>query len=1252
MGKQGIQDVKPRRASPAPQWGDGDGSSSAAHASKWTESQLRGIRASGHSLLLSAAAGSGKTAVLAERCAHLVCEAEPPCDVDNLLVVTFTDAAAAEMRSRIERSLRKRLAGSAGARAQRLSGQLTALRRANISTLHSFCSRLLRQHFHLVGLDPNFTVMDADEAQLLRGEVARRLFGDRYETDESGEFQRFVDTFGDGNDEPLICRVVETHELLSSLVNPLDWLNRAKDRIAEGAKLPLEQSELGAALLGMIRGRLEGLVQSANAAVGTIQRLGRAFDKYLVQLNDVLATLAHCERLLEEDGLDALREEVVVQWPPLPSISNSVPNKAVAFGAISAVKDELKKTGPLWDLLRFSEEELRDGLRATLPHAGAFLSLVLDFSKAYAAEKSRQRALDFADLERFALKVLRDSKAGDAGRLCPSAAARFYHNQFHHVLVDEYQDINEVQDAILHLVSRECLTGGKGPGRGGANLFAVGDVKQSIYRFRLADPTRFLERLARFADGPAKSGGEVVHLRQNFRSRGQLLEAINGVFERLMTKEAADLAYDASQRLQAGLEFPGAAADTFAGGPIELHVLPSEAGGAGGEGESEGAGDPDRSEVEATLLARRIRQMMGLDGSPRMRVTEKDAAGGWTTRPLRYGDMVILLRALQFKADQFADTLRRHGIPTHSEGGTGFFDSPEIRDVLALLQVLDNARQDVPLAAVLRSPLANLPEAEDNLARIRLASDAAVPFHEAVFRYVAEKDDALAAHLRDFLARVAHWRDLAHKRPLAEVLWTIYDATGYLAYCAGLEDGEQRVANLLYLHQRATQFGTFLKQGLYRFLRFLEQLRAERDLARPSPATAADDVVRIMSVHRSKGLEFPVVLLPDLGKRVNLQDCAGPILTDRTTYLGMSVPDEERRCRYPSLASLLVQQRLRQQTLAEELRLLYVAMTRAKEHLVLVGTCDAEAPERWQTLFSSHAGPLPAEVILSAKCPLEWLGAVAACCAASEPIRIARHTAEEVASWEAAEQSRPKLSAEAMTMAGLRPLDAKPAPSAVADEIVRRLSFAYPHSRFTGLAAVKAMTTEGSPAARTVALPLPRSLASGVAPTAADRGTITHVALRHLDFSRPCTPGDVRAQVDELIARRFLTAAEAAVVDVGAVEWLLGTDVGELLRTHAELLRREVPVYLASAAPDLPNATALDQVMLRGRVDVLVPTPAGVVLIDYKTDDLAAAEVPSRAAAYLPHLSLYGRAITTMTGQRLLRAHLVFLSARVIHATS
>ena len=1237
-------------------------------ASRWTDDQWAGIATTGRSVLVSAAAGSGKTAVLAERCAFLVCDAKPPCDVDELLVVTFTEAAAAEMKSRIERALHDRLAKSSG-EDRRLARQLALIDRAQVSTLHGFCAKLIRQHFHLLGLDPAFTVIDGDEAALLRLEVSRQLFAEQYESPAAEKFHALVDAYADGNDERLISKLVHTYEMLRSLVNPREWIEKARQRIAEATKKPLEETALGKELIDDVRRRLAELSKTCDSSLAAVSAMD-GFGKYVTDLQSCRQVVRHWCEVLEKDGLDALAEESDVQLPKLPSIAASTPGKETAKALVDLVRDQIK-SGPLRKTLAFSTAQWVDGLKRIRPHAELFLELVEKFGERYRTEKDALRGVDFNDLERLALRALREPKTET---LAPSNVAKMLHKQFAHVLVDEYQDINEVQDAILRLASRECLETADGAV---ANLFCVGDVKQSIYGFRLAEPSRFLRRRESFLASDAS--GKLIDLQANFRSRAPLLDVLNRVFSRLMSKDAADLDYDKTHELRAGLEFldPRAGGgNCFKGAPVELHLLPADLDSGAVDSAATEDVEPDRAGREAMLVAKLIRQMTGDDGASKpMCVIDKTPSGTLEPRPIRYGDIVVLLRSMRYKGDDYADVLRASGIPVHSESGSGYFESMEVRDMLALLQVLDNRRQDIPLAAVLRSPIASVPEPEDALARIRLEYPKHVcPFHEAVVRYADEQHDELAAKLKDVLHRLDRWRLMAQRRPLAELIWDVYDSTGYLAFCTGLRDGEQRKANLIDLHERARQFGTFQRQGLARFLAFLDRLQEESDLGQPSIAGEGENVVRIMTIHRSKGLEFPVVILPDLGKAINLRDCAGSILVDRRAYLGMDVVDEAKQVRYPSLASMLVANRLRQQALAEELRVLYVATTRAKEHLVLVGTAKEGAADAWEARWKNHDGPLPAADVLGARSMLDWLGPVASLLKRDdeEPIQIIPHTSEEVARWQPPDAAREADGERQQRLAKLIALSPAPSSDAAADEIIARLTTPYPFEVMTKIAAVGSatvLTKQGRAAPRgwetsqktdlefTPTLELPRAVRTDTKPTAADVGSATHVLLNHLDFARKCDVDDLRGQLQSLIEKRLIAAAEAAHVDLDSICWLVGSDVGQLIRKHGKSVRRELPVYLAVPARDFdPAAPASDdpedRVMVRSRIDVLLPAGdhAGEwEIVDYKTDRLdSAAAVDERAGYYRPQMEMYRRAAKAITGREVAKVHLVFLSAKAI----
>jgi ATP-dependent helicase/nuclease subunit A len=1216
---------------------------------KWTESQSEAFTEADRSLLVSAAAGSGKTAVLAQRCVHLVCDAKPPCDVTRLLVVTFTDSAAAEMKSRIKSALRQRYAQNPS---DRLKRQIDLVEHARISTVHSFCATVLRQNFHLIGLDPNFRILDGDDARLLRIETAADLLERRYESDDTGDFSRLVDAFAQGDDEKLIEKIIHTYSLLCSLSAPRQWIDRTLAEIAEAAAAPIDKSALGQRFIDLVNQTLSDLIRQCSDAASSVRTRGKPLLPYGAQLDELRATVEHWKKVLNSDGLDMLVSEYRdFTLPKAPTIPNSVEGKNGAKALLDSVKKEIKENN-LADLLMLGAQTWQAGMAEVLPHARTFLSLVSDFKTDYDAAKADQRALDFSDLERYTLQVL-GSPTPSGWK--PTPVARALHDQFQHVLVDEYQDINDIQDAILSLVSRECVAGPKTPG----NLFCVGDVKQSIFRFRLSDPQLFLDRQERFSKPNAP--GKVIYLSENFRSRAPLLSAINAVFGRLMTKQAVQVEYDTSQELKAGSKFPNTSGPpTFPGAPIEFHLITEDSGSTDSDEDPE-ASDLTRSDYEAIVVAKRIREMLGHSGKPRMTVMQPNDSGELHPRHIEYSDIVILLRAMKFKADAFADTLRKFAIPVHSEGGSGFFASAEVRDILSLLRILDNQRQDIPLAAFLRSPLADLPDPDECLARIRLAyRDEAeqIPFHQAVIRYSKEQTDEWAAHLRWFFSRLEEWRDQANKRPAAELIWSIYQETGYLAYVSGLEDGRQRVANLLELHDRAAQFSHFLRQGLGRFLRFLESLRQEQDLQRPSPAADSQNVVRILSIHRAKGLEFPVVFLPDLGKKHNLMDAQGMILSDRIAGLGMHVVDLERLNSHASLSSALVSSSLYRQTIAEEMRLLYVAMTRAKEHLVCVGSCRASAIEQWTNLWSTHTGPLPADEILAARTPLEWLGPVWKMTAASSSPVFDVKTVE-LAGLDHDKKSAGDDTAQ-QSMIDLKPLPTPPAPNDIASAVIDRFSRSYGFPDAVSRPAAQSVTSIAKSApqppdvqsdsnsdALLRKLDLPPFFSADTAPKATDIGTATHLFLELCDFAAVKSDADISKQIESLISRKLLPRAQAALIDQSALTWFFTTDLAKTLSGGQSQILREIPFALGYS--DAPQPDPADRIMVRGRIDLLLRNQdQSVEVVDYKTDRLTPEQIAQRVETYRTQMEFYREALQKIAGAKVATVHLVFLSARVV----
>jgi ATP-dependent helicase/nuclease subunit A len=1288
-----------------------------------TPEQVAAIHAVGRSVLVSAAAGSGKTAVLAQRCAYLVCDAPAPhrCNIDDLLVLTFTEAAAAEMRSRIIACIRERLRNNPSD--ARLREQLTLANAAHISTIHSFCLWLIRRWFSEADIDPSATVMDADEASLLKREVLDRIFNELYafsatpgdplgaaslSSDQPpatawdvngwslgrrrgaqlGEaFLRLVDHYGLGSDAEITAFVLRLYEFTTSLPDWRQWLTQAVERPS------LWPHDVMANLCDELETELRSQIEHVTRGLARFQSDGPT--KHTVQLQDYVANLQSWLAEMEKGppsqrwaALDGVRERIGrFEFQRMPRgrgvkapTSSEEQQSAFAKAARAMFRGRIRRRYGF-----FAVAEWTDGLRTTAPHIATLCDLVARLHEEYGAEKRRLGVIDFADLERLAFDLL---VAGDVaeGEYQPSPIARSLHAQFSHVLVDEFQDINPLQEAILGLVSRERSADL------GDNLFAVGDIKQSIYRFRLAEPSIFAERLEAFkAHSTEKSRkGTALFLQRNFRSRPEILEAVNVVFGALMNG-AGGIRYDEEAALRAGRTIDTSSPRET----IELHVLERTVAAAEEDAEDDEADDaPEGSleesseprvadytdpahwtpiEREAYLIGRRIQELV------------KSPSGADSTRSRQFRDIAVLLRATKVNAERMAAMLNAMGVPAHAEVGGSLFAAREVRDVIAALRVLDNQQQDIPLAALLGSGILGERLTPDELVEVRLL-DRRAPFLDVVRRYAKDGPEVgLRQRLADLVARIQRYREQARRRPLSETLWAIYEEEGFLAHCAGLPNGSQRRANLIKLHDLARKFDTFRLQGLHRFLTFLESLEKDNQDVDVAPAVGqSDNVVRIMSIHQSKGLEFPVVFVAGLGNQFNLGDVRGRMIFERSARVGLRTLDTEKMIEYPSAAHRLAAAEIDRTSREEELRILYVAMTRARDKLVLIGSRhNAEALRSLGTPESPLFG-CSAFSVASAQSSLDWLlpvlheraDKVAVCSAGqragpepSAPLfAIELHTQSEIETWRVSEPASADEQQVRQAVARLEPLP-REEPMHVEDDEVRqvvdRLNFSYPHLAATSVKATLAasgLNAELDPSGEISPSLGPRFWAgefvppsSRYVPAAVDeptqKGTLTHRVLQHLDFARAVDAAGVTAELQRMIQCGVLTADQCSGIDHEALTWFVGTPLARRICEAGSQYRRELRFVANEAVRDVDPSTVAsedDRVLVRGIIDGIIVRADELEVIDFKTDAVTANDLETRAQHYDAQMDIYSRASSRLWGKPVRSCSLIFLTPRHI----
>ncbi len=1250
---------------------------------RWTTAQRQAIEHGGGDLLVSAAAGSGKTAVLAERCARLVSEeVEGGCGVEGLLVLTFTEAAANEMKERIAKAIRARLTDSTPRTPERtrwLRRQAAMVDRATISTLHAFCARVLRHHFSEAAIDPAFELMDEEEARLIRDEALDEVLTKFHALPKDNDhgFANFFEAYAQGSDATCREVILRVFHMLASSADPAAYVATSR-RTYSPAGIP---DTLERFLRQNVAEELRLLLLTAERACADVRaRLGHC--PMLGRLTEVLELLRWAQHELLTHGGAAVVpiREALTNHPwskPIKSMEEVRDFKDLKERTWERVKDKTRKFCA--KELSIDVTRLASDLATLGPSLEALLALVEAFQQSYADAKRARNRLDFSDLERLTLDLLTKPN---------SAACAELRQRYSHVLVDEFQDINPLQEALLKAVSSPERFDGKG------NLFVVGDVKQAIYGFRLAQPELFLER-ERAARSDSGTGKHIA-LPHNFRSQPPLLAAMNGIFEKLLTPHVAGIDYQNGHALQppppppienqkSKIENPPP--PPLSGTPIELHLVAMDAPSDDEPGEPEDdkkepAENLSAVEEEARMVAARIKSLIA-DGHS---ITAKDG----TTKPLEYRDIAILMRTMKNKAAIFSRALAEANIPVHAEMSTGYFDATEVRETLALLQVMDNPQQDIPLATVLLGPYGRF--SHDDLAVLRLTFDRkAVSFAEAARRYplfgetvrsgvgdggreVPPFDAALAQRLRMVFEKIERWRGFLRTRPLHEGLAAIYEESKIFPYLAGLhaEGSAQRIANLQALHQRALKFSSFSKQGLHRFLRFIEKLRdQDGDLGEAPVMSEAWNVVRILSVHKSKGLEFPVVIVAGLGSSAGRPEGGGVVL-HRDWGIGLQVVDVERNLATASAASAAITAAAKRSARAEELRLLYVAMTRARDHLLLTGQIKTtDALHKWRDRSPTHtADGLPEDELLAGKVYLEWLVPALAC--GRLTVQWDEHPVdhpEVVVHLHGTTGAGRAATPAAITENALRHalLAGKPLPPNTAvdapDEAVARMI-----ERVTGVYAQEDLSK--TPAVRTVselkrlgeedddAIPIlpkimigtPRSATDG-APDALRRGIATHRLMELLDFSQCTDPPAVAAQVAALIHRGTLPPEEAAHADIPGITWLLTeTDVGKRILaapSRGTLVRREIPfTWVAPINPNDPTHNPADWPTIRGTLDLLLVNPHThtAEIIDYKTDS------PFTWQSHLPEyerqMAYYLRAASEILGFPLERATLAFLSPK------
>ncbi|EQI11089.1 helicase-exonuclease AddAB subunit AddA [Clostridioides difficile] len=1253
---------------------------------KWTKEQLEVIGSRECNLLVAAAAGSGKTAVLVERIIQMITSRENPIDIDKLLVVTFTNAAASEMRERIGDAIGKAL--DENPENKHLQNQLVLLNKSSITTIHSFCLDVIKSNFHRINLDPNFRIGDQTECAILKQEAIEEVFEDLYEERDEG-FLNLVESYAErGGDKEVQDIILGIYSFAMASPEPKKWLIDSAERFNIDENFDFSQSIWARAILDTVKIEINGLclnMERALKEVESIEELETFAEKLSVEYKKIANISQACNKSWDE----AYKKMASM------SFENYVKGvKRISKDAPSYIKESKEKAKTIRDKTKKSLESIvsatfnkdNDSIREEIKYLYNIVkpisSVVLRFEEEYSNKKREKGIIDFNDIEHFALNILTD--IDEKGNIVPSDIAVGYRNKFYEIFIDEYQDSNLVQEVLLKAVANTETP----------NRFMVGDVKQSIYRFRQAKPELFLQKYNNYNDKKGSSHRKIM-LYKNFRSREEVVDAVNYIFENIMNENIGEIEYTEKERLNLGANFN---VDTdeksIIGGATEIHLIQKDNKLDDDiindkddrinnkENEIEEEEKLDNIQLEARMVGNIIKDLMKVNEDGKIQKVYDKGIDGY--RPVEFRDIVILLRATSAWAPLFADELMNMDIPTYADVGVGYFDTIEIKTILSLLQIIDNPMQDIPLISVLKSPIFGF--TPEDLIDIRVQSKDKI-FYE-VLKSTAEYDgftdsqnetesefipsEECINKSKDFLIKLKEFKEKSMYMSTDEFIWYLYTRTGYYAYVGALPGGSQRQANLKVLFERAKQFEETSLKGIFNFVNFIEKLKkSSSDMGSAKTLGENANVVRIMSIHKSKGLEFPVVICSAMGKNFNTQDFKKSILYHHNLGYGPQFVDYERRISFPSIAKEALKSKINIENLSEEMRVLYVAFTRAKEKLIITGSTRniQDSIKRWSNGIES-LDTISQYEILKGKNFLDW---IMPCVLRHRDLSNlleevgldAVFNVEHNSKWYGKLWNKNDILVEKKSDEEkesieeiLEKIDVDSPDSDYYSEIEKKLNYIYPYEFSTRKPATISVTEIkkiqnnyeeeliNTIFEQKVILKKPlfiqneeeREKISGT-----ERGTIVHLVMEVLDLKNVSSVNDIKSQIRGFVSKGIITEKQASIVNPYKIYKFFASNIGKRM-LNAEIINREKSIYAQVNMKDIYIYEKLinnddkklydnESVMLRGIVDAYFEEDNQIVLVDYKTDFVNEENINQIIEKYKKQLDLYADIIETLTGK-------------------
>ena len=1247
---------------------------------KWTDEQLLAIETRGKNLLVAAAAGSGKTAVLVERIIKIITDDNNPVDIDKLLVVTFTNAAASEMRERIGDAISKKLEEMPDSKM--LQRQLALLNKSNITTIHSFCLDIIKNNFHLIDLDPGFRIGDETECTLIKQDVLIELFEDKYDKEDE-DFLNLIEAYCTNRyDERLKEIVLKLYNFSMSGPWPSVWLREKAQEFNINSLDELEKASWYKVLKESLYLDLNNAKNGLDEAIKICEE-DSELAPYLLTLKPELNGI--------ENAINSLNLNLEQIYKAIKDIEFAYRIKTVKKGLgdeldkkkVKSLRDDVKKKinqikGGVFSV---SLDETLNGIKNMYPIIKSLTELVIEFSDRYVKKKMERVILDFNDLEHLCLKILTCND--ENGEVYASSVAQKFREKFEEVLVDEYQDSNNVQETIISMVSRKDLDN--------PNVFMVGDVKQSIYRFRQAKPELFLEKYNSYSEEDNKKNRKIM-LYKNFRSREEVIKGVNFIFKSLMSKTVGELDYTDKEALNLGASYDEINKDNVyfqdnefidldkieVSGALELHILDKSSDFEDGKNEINDEDDKENDNeedlsavaIEARIIAKRIKELINPSDGKCFMVFDKNLN---RYRKITYKDIVILLRSTKNWADTIVEELSFGGIPVYADINTGYFQTIEIRTIMSLLHIIDNPMQDIYTIASMRSPIFAFTSEE--LADIRILNRD--NYFYLNVKDIAEDvyDERINKSLKDkcvyFIEKIGSWREKSLYMPIDEFLWYLYSDTSYYGYVGAMVNGIQRQANLRILFQRAKQYEQTSFKGLFNFINFINKLRkSSGDLGTAKILGENEDVVRIMSIHKSKGLEFPVVFLSGCGKQFNLRDINDSLLFHEELGIGADCIDIKKRIRYTTLQKYAIKKKFELETLSEEMRILYVALTRAKEKLIITGSSynlQKDIDACYKAGVKGFNKVIPSE-LLKQKSYLKWIMTALIKHKDGDILRQGKNEfveiSDDLSSWKINFHKKSDFGTEnvedSIEKKNISILSLNYSNFEVDEEIRKRLEFRYKYrdvcsvpSNISVSDIKKAEEEIFEPQAENLFSEeknrkKPRFIMEEKGLSKAEKGTAMHFVMQKLDLNKVNLLNEIKEQIKNMFEKGLITKDEEESINIFKIQKFFKSNLGQrLLKAYKENKQvfRELP-FITEIPVKRIEKDLIDKIFnneklrLQGIIDCFFEEDDGIVLLDYKTDYVENGKEKEILDKYRVQIDLYTETLERVIGKKVKERYL------------